>query len=210
MQLLDPYTKKDKKTVRTNIDGNFTVKIDKNVELKKGMLVEISGQHEIYKVNESISPIPNNPSYDYYLKRNYDEYAEFSMVKCVDLSELTLFAKQMNAMLADETFNENEYKENYTIFGIGLQYDGRLNKNQMVRLEEQVIVITELVKPKEKGGPIEIKGEPVERLKVDSVHPVRIKENGQIETLAEYSEYGDALLMQSRYNKNQKDELAFL
>lgn len=198
---LDPYQKRNKKTVRTNIDGHFTCKIDNCLQLEKGMVIEIAGEPEIYKVQRVISEIPKNPSFQYYLDRQYDEIMESSLMKSVNLTELTKDARKKHCEFIGEEFDENKYKENYEIFGIGLQFDGRLSKNQTVRMNDNVITITELVKPEEKGGRTEIKGIEVDRVILESVHRVYVKDEIGIDFLAEYETWGHALMLSSRFNE---------
>lgn len=200
--LLNPYQKNNKKTIRTNIDGAFSGKFDNFVQLEKGTIVEVKGEPELYKVTEAHNVIPNTPAFKFALERDYDEIADMSMVKCVNLNDLTLSARKELAENMGETFNENKYKENYIIFGVGFQFDGRLSKNQTVRMGNHVVTITDLVKPSEKGQPIEVIGKEVKRVMMESVHRVYFKENDEVTFLAEYEDLKDALVFHSRLHLN--------
>lgn len=191
---LNPYQKTNKKNLRTNIDGEFSCKLDESITLKKGDIVEINGVADLYTVQRVIEEIPQNPSFEYYNMRGYDEVGEFGLMKTTNLTELTLEARKAKAEFLKENFNENKYKENYEAFGIGFQFDGRLNKNQVVRMGPNVIKITDLIKPKEKGGLIQVVGEEVDRVTLDSVHRVYYKEDYGYTLLAEYESWGDAIL----------------
>lgn len=200
--LLNPYQKNNKKTIRTNIDGAFSGKFDNFAQLEKGAIVEVKGSPELYKVTEAHKVIPNTPAFKFALERDYDEIADMSMVKCVNLNDLTLSARKELAENMGETFNENKYKENYIIFGVGFQFDGRLSKNQTVRMGNHVVTITDLVKPSEKGQPIEVIGKEVKRVMMESVHRVYFKENDEVTFLAEYEDLRDALVFHSRLHLN--------
>lgn len=193
---LTPYESTGKKTLRTNIDGEFTCKLDKSISLEKGEIVEVNGAVELYTVQRVIEDIPQNPSFEYYNARGYDEIGEFGLMKTTNLTELTLQARKVAAELIGEVFKENKYKENYEILGVSFQFDGRLNKNQVVRMGKNVIRITDLIKPKEKGGLIKVIGDEVDRVILDSVHRVYyLSDDKNYKVAAEYSKWGDALRM---------------
>lgn len=196
MRKLVNYNDTNMKTVRTDIDGRFTIKLDKGIELQKGCVVEVKGDPEIYKLQNVVKELPNNPSFIYYLNRGYDELMEFKMVKCLNLSNLTLKGRKEECDWLREEFKEEDYKENYELNGIGFMMDGRLSKNQIVRLNTSVVKITELIKPETKGGRVIVKGEEVERVVVDSTY--RLYEKDTFKLLGEYEEYGDWLLAGSR------------
>lgn len=203
---LSVYDSENKKTVRTNIDGFFTCKVPKLKDFEVNEVVEIKGEPEIYKVRRVVSELPNNPSYEYYNKRHYDEVIDFSIVKCLNLTELTREAEQENCLLNDIDFNENQFKENYEFNGVSFKFDGRLNKNQIVRMGEEVITITDLIKPKIKGGLTTVLGTPLQREVIENVYGVYLKnEDNTLTLLSEYKNWGDALLFSSRFNEKTGD-----
>lgn len=197
------YNKEGMKTLRTNVDEFATCKIKDAITLEKGAVVEIAGEPEVYKVQEVIDKIPNNPSFKFYKERKYDEVVDLKIMKLVDLTQLTKTAKIKLAEDLGEEFNENKYKENYQFEGVGLQFDGRLSKNQTVRMGDKVLVITDLIKPEVKCEPTKIVGTNVDRIILDPVYRLYMKNKNNELEIIEYSNQKDALLSQVQLFKNE-------
>lgn len=197
------YNKERMKTLRTNVDGFATCKIKDAITLEKGAVVEIAGEPEVYKVQEVIDKIPNNPSFKFYKERKYDEVVDLKIMKLVDLTQLTKTAKIKLAEDLGEEFKENKYKENYQFEGVGLQFDGRLSKNQTVRMGDKVLVITDLIKPEVKGEPTKIVGNNVARIILDPVYRLYMKNKNNELEIIEYSNQKDALLSQVQLFKKE-------
>lgn len=201
LKLLNEYVNKDFKSVRTNIDGHFKIKIPNNLCLEKGMILEIKGEPEIYKIGLVDKLNSDYKPHQYYASRGYVENIEAKLLKMLDLTNRS----EEEVLEYNDFFGiKGSVKANYKIFGHAVVVEGKLSKNQVVRFGNEVITITDLIKPEEKGGLIVVEGIPLDRLVVDSVYTVYERLGSEVIIHAEYEDYGDALLSIVRSRKEGK------
>lgn len=187
------YNTNGKKNLRTTIDGHFTCKVPKDLFLEKGIVVEIDGEPELYKVVSLSKYKEDNKFHDYYTAREYDELLDVKLIKSLDLTNRT----EEEVLIYNELHDiKGIVKANYDVNGVALVVEGKLSKNQVIRYGGNVITITDLIKPEIKGDLIKVVGTELDRVILESVYRVyKIEtETRNLSVLSEHLNWGDALL----------------
>lgn len=196
-------------TLRTNIDGVYTVRIDKSVDLNTvGLLFSIKGFNQLYtfktKKNELkekinlIQDVKDNNIDKYLHLRKYDKQAEFEML---NVKELDVFKKENYFTYCE--FNSDvkafmKAKYNFELNGIPLAVP-KVDKGQMVSFENEFYQVVDILKPEQKGEPKKIIVKPIESIQLQPITRVYKGINESIEVMGEFEDYLDALLAINDY-----------
>lgn len=196
-------------TLRTNIDGVYTVRVDKSIDLNEiGLLFSIKGFNQLYtmktkkndlkeKVN-LIEDVKDNKIDRYLFLREYDKQAEFEML---NVKDLTVFKKENYFTYCEfnsdlKTFMKAKY--NFELNGIPLAVP-KVDKGQMIFFDDKFYKVVDIVKPDQKGEPKKIIVEEIKSVELQPITRIYKGMNESIKLVEEFEDYVDALLTINQY-----------
>lgn len=207
-KIIKEYSNKNKITIRSNIDGHYSLKADTDCIFEQGIYYEVLGSPELYVLKYETNKLTGEtrPSlcrdvlkenkYDVdNIIRGYSKLVDFELVKCVNLEDFTkVKVEEINELEGIKTKVKERYELNGVPFAIG-----KLNIGQMVRYKDTVVVITELIKPNKKAGETltKIIGTEISRVQFESVYRLYTGWASTLKLYGEYIDVGDAWLKQA-------------